>query len=52
LAVKNEAAYLAAFAHDAQAALKYFDETKGQADGSIWYSEDEFRRFAGYAYGQ
>jgi hypothetical protein len=52
LAVKNEAAYLAVFAQDAQTARKYFDETKGQADGSIWYSVDEFRRFASYTYRQ
>lgn len=50
LAVKNEAAYLAVFAQDAQTARKYFDETKGQIDGSIWYSKEEFLQFATYAY--
>jgi hypothetical protein len=50
LAVKNEAAYLAFYAQDAPTARKYFDETKGQMDKSIWQSQDEFLRFATYAY--
>jgi hypothetical protein len=50
LAVKNEGAYLAVFARDAQGAREFFDETKGQMDKTIWKSQGEFRSYATYAY--
>lgn len=50
LAVKNEGAYLAVLAQDALTARKFFDDTKGQMDETIWRSQDEFRHFAIYAY--
>ncbi|HXF09237.1 MAG TPA: hypothetical protein VN625_00530, partial [Desulfuromonadaceae bacterium] len=36
LAAKNEHAYLAAVADDPMAARKYFDQTQGKADLSVW----------------
>ena len=50
LALKNEGAYLAVLAHDAKTAKKYFDQTKGQMDVTIWDDQDEFLRFANYIY--
>ena len=50
LAVKNEGAYLAIVARDAQAAREFFDDTKGQMDNTIWKSQYEFRSYATYAY--
>jgi hypothetical protein len=50
LAVKNEAAHLAFLAHDAQAAKKYFQQTKGEIDASAWSSTNDFIRCANLVY--
>lgn len=50
LAVKNEGLYLAVFAQDAPAARKYFVDTQGQMDESIWQTQHEFIAFAIYGY--
>jgi hypothetical protein len=51
LAVKNEAAHLAALAGDIPAAKKYFNQTAGQIDLSCWSSTNEFVSCVQFVYG-
>lgn len=52
LAVKNERARLAVLAGDKENARKYFDQTGGNVDLSVWDSENTFVKFANWIYGQ
>lgn len=49
-AAKSEAAQLAALAGDPNAARKYFDQTEGKVDSSIWKSVGEYVRLASWTY--
>ena len=53
LAAKNESAQLAGLAADKEKARKYFIQTEGKVDLSVWDDKDEFIKFANWAfYGQ
>jgi tetratricopeptide (TPR) repeat protein len=52
LAAKNERAYLGVLACDAPTARKYFDQTEGKVDLSVWNSTNDFIKFANWAYGK
>jgi hypothetical protein len=51
LAAKNERAYLAGLAGDKEKARKYFIQTEGKVDLSIWDTKDEFMKAANWAFG-
>jgi hypothetical protein len=52
-AAKNERAHLAGLAVDKEKARKYFIQTEGKVDLSVWKDKDEFIKFSNWAfYGQ
>lgn len=50
LAAKNERAHLAALAGDKEKARKYFEQTEGKVDLSVWYAKGEYIDAANWAY--
>jgi hypothetical protein len=52
LAAKSEHAHLAVLAGDRPKARQYFDQTEGKVDLSVWRSEGQYVRNAGWAYAQ